>query len=77
MHGETLVVNLLHASVFYLHSYMMPDVADVFVEMKYIDHELFNEGLKKALGALPCQNSGGSVTATEEQLKEFYEKITK
>lgn len=77
LHGETLLVNLLFASVFHLHSYMLPDVADVFVEIKYIDNEKFNEAFKKALSLLPRKNSGGCITATDVQLNEFYEALIK
>lgn len=69
--GETLVINLLHASVYYLHSYMLSDVADVIIELKAVDRELINVYLKAALDALPKKNSGGCVTATQVQLDEF------
>lgn len=74
-HGDALVVNLIHASVFYLHSYMMSDVADVLIEMKQIDAQLLNQFLKHALELLPKKNSGGCVTATSEQLDEFFNAV--
>ena len=73
--GETLVINLVYASVYYLHSYMLSDVADVLTELKLVDNIYFENNIKKALDALPKTNSGGCVTATDEQLHEFVDKI--
>lgn len=77
IHGETLLGNLLYSSIFYLHSNMLSDVADVFMEIKFINGEVFGEALNKSLGQLPRKNSGGSVTATDAQMTEFYESVTK
>lgn len=74
-HGEALVVNLINASIYYLHSYMMSDVADVLLEIKQIDAQLLNAFLKTALESLPKKNSGGCVTATTDQLDEFYNAV--
>lgn len=38
--GQTLVIRLLHASVFSLPSYMLSDVADVFVELSLTDRQV-------------------------------------
>lgn len=70
--GEALVMNLIQASVFYLHSYMLSDVADVLLEVKEIDAQQLSNNLRAALEALPKKNSGGAVTATSEQLDEFH-----
>ncbi|XP_023297905.2 transportin-3 [Lucilia cuprina] len=76
--GEALVVNLIHASVFCLHSYMLPDVAEVLTELKaVITPEQMESFLKTALQALPKKNSGGYVTATDAQLHEFKETVLK
>jgi transportin-3 len=77
IHGETLVGNLLYSSIFYLHPNMLSDVADVFMEIKFIKNEVFGEAMNKALLMLPRKNSGGSVTATDIQMTEFYESVTK
>lgn len=74
-HGEALVNNLIHASLFYLHSYMLSDVADVLLEIKEIDEQLLGTYLRIALEALPKKNSGGCVTATGAQLDEFHSAI--
>lgn len=74
-HGEALVMNLMQASVFYLHSYMLSDVADVLLELKEIDARQLNNNLRTALEALPKKNSGGAVTATSEQLDEFHTSV--
>lgn len=77
VHGEALVMNLLHASVFCLHSYMLSDVADVFVELKHIDKDAVHRQLRTALDALPKKNSGGCVTATPNQVDEFHAAVVK
>ncbi|KNE87641.1 hypothetical protein PSTG_18968 [Puccinia striiformis f. sp. tritici PST-78] len=70
--AEALVMNLIHASVFCLHSYMLPDVAEVLPDLKVVvrEEEMRNH-LKLALDALPKRNSGGYVTATQEQCNDF------
>lgn len=75
VNGDALVMNLIHASVYYLHSYMMSDVADVLMELKQIDAQLLNANLRKALEALPKKNSGGCITATSEQLDKFHNAV--
>ncbi|XP_055375731.1 transportin-3 [Condylostylus longicornis] len=70
--GQELAMNLIHASVFCLHSYMLPDVAEVLNELKTVEgHVRMEIYLKNALEALPKKNSGGCITATQEQLDEF------
>ena len=77
IHGETLIGNLLYSSIFYLHSHMLPDVVDVFMEIKFINDEAFGEALSKALTQLPRKNAGGTETATDEQMNKFYQNVTK
>lgn len=38
--GRLLTSRLLHASVFFLHSYMLSDVSDVIVELSLTDREV-------------------------------------
>ena len=38
--GRILMARLLHASVFFLHSYMLSDVSDVIVELILTDREV-------------------------------------
>ncbi|XP_062562419.1 transportin-3 isoform X1 [Armigeres subalbatus] len=76
-HGESLIMNLLYASVFCLHSYMLSDVADVFVEIKHLSPHQLEGYVQKAVDALPKKNSGGSITVTNEQMIEFVENIVK
>lgn len=75
--AEQLVVNLLNASVFYLHSYMLSDVADVIVELKQLDEGAVHGHMRKALDELPKRNSGGGVTATPTQVDEFHAAIVR
>lgn len=71
-HGGALVMNLIQASVFQLHSYMLADVAEVLNELKQVvGNERMQPFLVQALEALPKKNSGGCVTATQQQLDDF------
>ncbi|XP_052865936.1 transportin-3 isoform X2 [Anopheles cruzii] len=74
-HGESLIRNLLIASVFFLHAYMLTDVAEVFVEIKQHNPHQLEEYVKKALDSLPKKNSGGSVTVTHEQMVQFVANV--
>ncbi|XP_052902812.1 transportin-3 isoform X1 [Anopheles moucheti] len=76
-HGEALIMNLLYASVFCLHSNMLSDVAEVFVEIKQHSPLQLEEYVKKAVDSLPKKNSGGSVTVTHEQMVQFVSNIVK
>lgn len=76
-HGEALIMNLLYASVFCLHSYMLSDVADVFVEIKQLNPHQLEGYVQKAVDALPKKNSGGCITVTNEQMIEFVMNIVK
>ncbi|XP_017075269.2 transportin-3 [Drosophila eugracilis] len=70
--GAALVMNLIQASVFQLHSYMLADVGEVLHELKQVvGNERMQSFLVQALDALPKKNSGGYVTATQQQLEEF------
>lgn len=76
--GEALVLNLVHASVFCLHSYMLPDVAEVLTELKaVVSPEQMERYLQVTISTLPKKNSGGYVTATQEQIDEFCNTIVK
>lgn len=77
IHGETLIGNLIYSSIFYLHSNMLSDVVDVFMEIKFINNAVFSEAVNKSLSQLPRKNAGGTVTATDTQMTEFYQSITK
>lgn len=77
VHGEALTGNLLYSSIFYLHPTMLNDVADVFMDIKFINTDVFCEALNKSLTQLPRTNAGGSVTATDVQMTEFYQSLTK
>ncbi|XP_058116400.1 transportin-3 isoform X2 [Anopheles ziemanni] len=76
-HGEALIMNLLYASVFCLHSYMLTDVAEVFVEIKQHSPQQLEEYVKKAVDSLPKKNSGGSVTVTHEQMVKFVTDVVR
>ncbi|XP_067009893.2 transportin-3 isoform X2 [Anabrus simplex] len=74
-HGQNLISNLIHACVFYLHSYMLSDVADVIMELMLADRVSVGQWLEVAVKALPMQNSSGSVTATHKQLCDFHQSL--
>lgn len=68
-HGQALIVNLTQASVYYLHSYMLSDVADVLHEIKEIDAHQLSENLRTAVESLPKTH------ATAQQLDEFHNSV--
>lgn len=68
-HGQSLVVNLIQAAIYYLHSYMLSDVADVLCELKDIDGRQLSENLRAALESLPKTH------ATADQLDEFHNNV--
>ncbi|CAH0560696.1 unnamed protein product [Brassicogethes aeneus] len=76
-YGQNLVNNLLHACVFYLHSYMLSEVADVFVQLLDFNRETTGKWLANGLDQLPVQSNGGIVTATPQQLKDIHASITR
>lgn len=76
-HGQQLVTNLLHACVFYLQTYMLPDVADVIVELILLDREALGHWLETAVRSLPVQANGVIVAATPQQLQEFHVSVTR
>ncbi|KMQ93334.1 transportin-3 [Lasius niger] len=75
--GQTLVIKLLHASVFELSSYMLSDVADVIIELTRNDTDLMSKWLREAILTMPLQNAGGAPTATCEQFTEFHNTVTR
>lgn len=74
-YGQQLVKNLVHACVFYLHSYMLSEVADVIVELMRLDRDTTAGYLRNALEALPRQENGGVITVTPQQLNDIHVSI--
>ncbi|KAJ8927136.1 hypothetical protein NQ314_020409 [Rhamnusium bicolor] len=74
-YGQQLVANLIHACVFYLHSYMLSEVADVFVQLLDFDREATGKWLANGLDTLPKQNNGGIMAATPQQLNDIHVSI--
>lgn len=75
--GQQLITNLLHACIFYLHSYMLSEVADVFVEMLEFDREATSKWLVNGLDTLPKHNNGGIIAATPQQLSDIHASIVR
>lgn len=73
---DPLMINLLNGSVFSLQTYMLPDVAEVMLELKLLDTVRFLQSLKVALDALPKKNNNGHVTVTQAQLNNFHDALT-
>lgn len=69
-HGQALVLNLIHSSIFTLHSYMLADVANVFLELISSDRPATQNWVVQAVDALP-QRQNGIITATPQQLHDF------
>lgn len=75
-HANALMVNLMHASVFCLNTYLLHDVAEVMIELRMMDTEKFLEAMKAALEALPKKNASGFVTVTQMQMSQFQHVFT-
>ncbi|KAG8222278.1 hypothetical protein J437_LFUL003259 [Ladona fulva] len=75
--GQVLLNNLIHASIFCLHSYMLSDVADVIMELMLFNRMAFFQWLEVTVKSLPTTNAGGSVTVTQKQLADFHRLLTR
>lgn len=75
--GQQLISNLLHASVFFLHTYMLPDVADVICKLMVFDRSAVGAWLENAIKNLPNQNCAGGVHATNQQMLDFHVSVTR
>lgn len=72
-YGQQLVNNLLHACVYYLHTYMLSDIADVFVVLMETDRAAVGRWLEAAVQNL--QSHSGPIHATQQQLIDFHVSI--
>ncbi|KAL3266215.1 hypothetical protein HHI36_010397 [Cryptolaemus montrouzieri] len=75
--GQQIITNLIHACVFYLHSYMLCEVSDVIVELLEFNRIVTDKWLANALDTLPKQDNGGINAASPQQLKEIHATISK
>ncbi|GFU37610.1 transportin-3 [Nephila pilipes] len=78
--GQNLVNTLIHACVFCLPSYMLSNAADILYDLVLYDKEVglilsLKVWLENALRLLPSRSSGGTITATPEQLMEFHKNV--
>lgn len=71
-YGPQLVSTLIQASVFYLHTYMLSEVADVLVELLDSDRDMTIQWLFQGLDNLPKQTNGGLITVNPQQLTEIH-----
>lgn len=74
-YGQQLVNNLIHACVFYLHTYMLGDVADVICKLMGFDRNAVSQWLETAIKNIPNQNSAGGVHATQQQMIDFHVSV--
>nr|XP_023013897.1 transportin-3 [Leptinotarsa decemlineata] len=75
-YGQQLTTNLIHSCVFYLHSYMLTEVADVFVQLLDFNREATSKWLVNGLDQLPKHSNGGIMAATPQQLNDIHMSIT-
>lgn len=76
-YGQQLITNLIHACVFYLHTYMLSEVADIIIEMLEFDREVVSKWLVGALESLPKQTNGGVISVTPQQLTDIHVSLTR
>lgn len=72
-HGEALVGNLMHASIYCIHSYMLSDVAEVLLEMLLLNRPQTVLWMENALKKLPVNGA----TATPAQLHHFHSTVSR
>lgn len=71
------MTNLIHASIFYLHTYMLSEVADVIIELLHMNREQTGKFLAEALQTLPKVGNGGVISVTPQQLTDFHASIVR
>uniref|UniRef100_A0A6P7FJC4 Transportin-3 isoform X1 n=1 Tax=Diabrotica virgifera virgifera TaxID=50390 RepID=A0A6P7FJC4_DIAVI len=76
-YGQQLVSNLIHSCVFYLHSYMLSEVGDVFVQLLDFDREITCKWVAAGLDVLPKNSTGGIMAATPQQLTDIHTTISR
>ncbi|XP_017783001.1 PREDICTED: transportin-3 [Nicrophorus vespilloides] len=75
-YGQQLVDNLVQASVFSLHPYMLSEVADVIVELLRYNRDLSSEWLAITLQGLPKEGTG-TITVKQQQLTDVHASVVK
>ncbi|XP_050298662.1 transportin-3 [Anthonomus grandis grandis] len=70
--GQQLITALLQAAAFYLHTYMLSEVGDVFVQLLDFDRETTSKWVAHGLDTLPKQTDGGLIIATPNQLNDIH-----
>lgn len=73
--GQQLITNLIHACVFYLHTYMLSEVGDIVLELLEFDRESTSKWLVSALESLPKQTNGGVISVTPQQLTDIHVSV--
>lgn len=76
-YGQQLVSTLITSCIFYLHSYMLCEVGDVFVQLLDFDRESTSKWLANGLDMLPKNSNGGIMAATPQQLTNIHESIVR
>ncbi|XP_071056779.1 transportin-3 isoform X2 [Onthophagus taurus] len=74
-YGQQMMTNLIQASVFYLHSYMLSEIGDLVLALCDYDRELASSWLYAALETLPKDGGNGVITVSSQQLNEFHFKV--
>ncbi|KAF7284856.1 hypothetical protein GWI33_021499 [Rhynchophorus ferrugineus] len=75
--GQQLVTTLIQSCVFYLQTYLLPDVADVFIQLLEFNRDTTTKWVMNGLDTLPKRNNGSTMAATPEQLSDIHLKIVR
>ncbi|RWS07621.1 transportin-3-like protein [Dinothrombium tinctorium] len=75
--GQKLMDALINCALFGLPSYFVPDMAEILWELITWDRAAVEKWLANTLKNVPTENKAGVVSATHQQLQEFYESVTK
>lgn len=76
-YGQHLIANLIHSCVFYLHTYMLSEVADVIVELLEFNRDVTSKWLVFTLDGLPKQTNGGVISVTPQQLSNIHLSVSR
>ena len=76
--GQRLVDAIINSGLFHLQPYFLSEMAEILWRLMELDKQRFLGWLQKTLTSLPVRTEAhSSVTATTQNLEEFYEEITR
>lgn len=75
--GESLIMNLIHASIFILRSSLIYDVSEVIFDLIQFNSKVVLSWMESSIQKLPKHDSSGGLMASNEQIQIFLNKCEK